>query len=349
MVKHKQMKKRTKIILGTFASVIILGAIVGGYFYSKLTSPFFNVKETVYLYIDDRKDYNDLLLQLQSTAKINDIRLFRKLAEALDYPQSMKTGRYAVTSKISCKDLLLNLKRGNQTPCKITFNNIRLKSELPENIGPQLMFGPAALQQSLNDPAIYSKYGFDEQTIQCMFIPNTYEMYWNISTERFLDRMKKEYDQFWTPERLKKAAGIPLSPVQVSTLASIVEEETIASDEYPVVAGLYINRLKKGMLLQADPTVKYAVGDFTLRRILYAHLEIDSPYNTYKHSGLPPGPIRIPSIKGLDAVLNHAHHQYLYMCAKEDFSGRHNFATTLAEHTRNAQRYQAALNKNNIR
>ena len=349
MVKHKQMKKRTKIILGIFASIILLVAIAGGFIYNKLTSPFFNLKETVYLYIDDRKDFNDLLLQLQSTAKIKDIALFRKIAEALDYPQEMKTGRYAVNSKLSCKDLLLNLKRGNQTPCKITFNNIRLKSELPENIGPQLMFGAAALQQKLNDPDIYAKYGFEEQTIQCMFIPNTYEMYWNISVERFLDRMKKEYDQFWTPERIEKAAKIPLSPVQVATLASIVEEETIASDEYPIVAGLYINRLKKGMLLQADPTVKYAVGDFTLRRILYAHLEVDSPYNTYKYSGLPPGPIRIPSIKGLDAVLNYAHHQYLYMCAKEDFSGRHNFATILAEHTRNAQRYQAALNKNNIR
>ena len=343
------MKKRTKIILGIFASVILLVAIAGGFIYSKLTSPFFNVKETVYLYIDDKKDFNDLLLQLQSTAKIEDIGLFRKLAEALDYPQAMKTGRYAVTPKISCKDLLLNLKRGNQAPCKITFNNIRLKSELPENIGTQLMFGPAALQQKLNDPDICAKYGFDEQTIQCMFIPNTYEMYWNISIERFLDRMKKEYDNFWIPERLEKAARIPLSPVQVSTLASIVEEETIASDEYPVVAGLYINRLKKGMLLQADPTVKYAVGDFTLRRILYSHLEVDSPYNTYKYSGLPPGPIRLPSIKGLDAVLNYSHHQYLYMCAKEDFSGRHNFATTLAEHSRNAQRYQSALNKNNIR
>ena len=349
LVKHKQMKIRTKIILGIFTSAILLVVVAGGYIYSKLTSPFFDVKETVYLYIDDKKDYNDLLLQLQSTAKIKDIGMFRKLAEALDYPLQMKTGRYAVTSEISCKDMLLNLKRGNQTPCKITFNNIRLKSELPENIGPQLMFGPAALQQKLNDPEIYAKYGFDEQTIQCMFIPNTYEMYWNISVERFLDRMKREYDQFWTSERLAKAAKIPLTPAQVSTLASIVEEETIVSDEYPVVAGLYINRLKRGMLLQADPTVKYAIGDFTLRRILYVHLEVDSPYNTYKYAGLPPGPIRIPSIKGLDAVLNHTHHQYLYMCAKEDFSGRHNFATTLTEHSRNAQRYQAALNRNNIR
>ncbi len=343
------MKKSKKIIFGSIAAVILLLAITGGVIYYKITSPFFNVKETVYLYIDDKKDFNDLLLQLQSTAKIKDISTFQKFAQALDYPKKMKTGRYAVDSEISCKDLLLNLVRGNQTPCKITFNNIRLKNELAENIGVQLMFGLGTLQQALNDSAICSKYGFDEQTIQCMFIPNTYEMYWNISIDRFLERMKKEYDHFWTPERLEKAAGIPLSPVQVSTLASIVEEETIVPDEYPQVAGLYINRLKKGMLLQADPTVKYAIGDFTLKRILYSHLEVESPYNTYKHDGLPPGPIRVPSIKGLNAVLNYTYHQYLYMCAKEDFSGRHNFATTLAEHTRNAQRYQAALNKNNIR
>ncbi|MDR1371166.1 MAG: endolytic transglycosylase MltG [Dysgonamonadaceae bacterium] len=343
------MKKQKKIVLGTLASAILLIVALGGFVYYKLTSPFFNIQETVYIYIDDRKDYPDLLLQLQSTAKIKDTGTFRKLANALNYPQKMRTGRYAVTPNLSCKDLLLNLTRGNQTPCKITFNNIRLKNELAENIGIQLMFGTAALQQKLNDPSVCAKYGFDEQTIQCLFIPDTYEMYWNISPERFLERMKKEYDHFWTPERLEKAAEIPLSPVQVSVLASIVEEETVMPDEYPQVAGLYINRLKKGMLLQADPTVKYAVGDFALKRILYTHLEVESPYNTYKHEGLPPGPIRVPSIRGLDAVLNYTHHHYLYMCAKEDFSGRHNFATTLAEHARNARRYQAALNRNNIR
>ncbi len=342
------MKKTKKIILGSIVSVILLIALSGGLIYYKLTSPFFNVTEKVYVYIDDRKDFNDLLLQLQSTAKIKDIGTFQKLAKAINYSEKMKTGRYAVDSKLSCKDFLKNLIKGNQDPCKITFNNIRLKNELSENIGSQLMFGAAALQQQLNDSSVCSKYGFDTQTIQCMFIPNTYEIYWNISMERFLDRMKKEYDNFWTSERLDKASRIPLFPVQVAVLASIVEEETIVPDEYPQVAGLYINRLKKGMLLQADPTVKYAVGDFSLKRILYTHLEVESPYNTYKHEGLPPGPIRIPSIKGLNAVLNYANHQYLYMCAKEDFSGRHNFATTLAEHTRNAQRYQAALNRNNI-
>ncbi|MDR3061557.1 MAG: endolytic transglycosylase MltG [Dysgonamonadaceae bacterium] len=343
------MKKKKKIMLSVVVAIVLLLAATGGFFYYKLTSPFFDVKETVYVYVSEQKDYNDLLLQLQSIAKIKDIKMFGRLAETIGYPQKMKTGRYAVNSEISCKNLLENLIRGTQTPCKVTFNNIRLKDELSENIGSQLMFGPAALQQKLDDPVVCDQYGFGEQTILCLFIPNTYEMYWNISIDRFLERMKKEYDRFWTPERLEKAGKIPLSPVQVSILASIVEEETIVPDEYPVVAGLYINRLRKGMLLQADPTVKYAVGNFSLKRILYTHLEVDSPYNTYKYEGLPPGPIRVPSIGGIDAVLNYKRHQYLYMCAKEDFSGRHSFASVMAEHLRNAQRYQAALNRNNIR
>lgn len=181
-----------------------------------------------------------------------------------------------------------------------------------------------------------------------MFIPNTYEVYWDISIDGLLKRMKKEYDKFWNDSRKDKAAVIGLTPVEVSILASIVEEECTYTDEYPTVAGLYLNRIKRKQLLQADPTVKFAVGDFGLRRILNVHLETDSPYNTYKYEGLPPGPIRIPSIKGIDSVLNYAKHDYLYMCAKEDFSGRHNFAKTLAEHNKNAANYRNALNHSGI-
>ncbi len=343
------MKKKKKTRLRIVLAVVILVSISGGIIYSKFFSSFFDVKDTVYVYVDERKDFNDLLLQLQTTAKIKNIRFFRQAAEALKYPSKMKTGRYAITPEMSCKDLLQNLIRGTQTPCKIIFNNIRLKEDLIENIGLQLMFGSGVLRQKLNDPEVCNSYGFDKETITCMFIPNTYEIYWNIPVDRFLERMKKEYDRFWTAERLEKAAAIPMSPVQVSILASIVEEETIASSEYPVVAGLYINRLRQGMLLQADPTVKYAVGDFSLKRILYAHLTVESPYNTYKYAGLPPGPIRISSIRSIDAVLNYAQHDYVYMCAKEDFSGKHNFAATIEEHNRNAQRYRNVLNRNNIK
>jgi UPF0755 protein len=193
-----------------------------------------------------------------------------------------------------------------------------------------------------------SKYGFNEQTIMTMFIPNTYEFYWNTSADEFFERMADEYKKFWTDERKQKAKNIGLSQSEVSILASIVELETQKKDERPTVAGVYINRLKKKMLLQADPTVVFALGDFTINRVLKIHLETDSPYNTYKYSGLPPGPIYLPSISSIDAVLNFENHDYIYFCAKEDFSGYHNFAKTLAQHNENARKFQQALNKRKI-
>ena len=210
------------------------------------------------------------------------------------------------------------------------------------------MFGKENLLCLLNDSVYCDSLGFTPETINALFIPNTYEIYWNISADKFIRRMKREYDAFWTPERLKKAEEIGLTPVEASILASIVEEETAASDEYPIVAGLYINRLHAGIPLQADPTVKFAVGDFSLQRILFEHLEIDSPYNTYINTGLPPGPIRIPSKKGIDSVLNYTKHNYIYMCAKEDFSGTHNFASNYADHMANARKYWKALNERKI-
>jgi UPF0755 protein len=181
-----------------------------------------------------------------------------------------------------------------------------------------------------------------------MFIPNTYEFYWTTPAKKFIDRMNREYKSFWNENRLKKAKATDMTPIEVSTLASIVDEETVKADEKPVVAGLYINRLNKGIRLQADPTIKFAINDFTVKRILNKDLKADSPYNTYIYAGLPPGPIRIPSIQGIDAVLNHKDHKYLYMCAKEDFSGYHNFAKTLKQHNQNAERYRRALHKNRI-
>ena len=201
----------------------------------------------------------------------------------------------------------------------------------------------------LNDPAYCSAFGFAPATIKAMFIPNTYEVYWNISAEKLIERMKREYDNFWTEDRRNKAQNIRLTPLEVSILASIIEEESAVTDEYSTIAGLYINRLYRGIPLQADPSLKYAIGDFTIQRVLNEHKLIDSPYNTYLYSGLPPGPLRIPSLKGLESVLNYQKHNYLYMCAKEDFSGRHNFAVTLAEHNRNAERYHAELNRRGIR
>ena len=220
--------------------------------------------------------------------------------------------------------------------------------KLASAVSKQIMLDSAAVISSLTDSTVCARLGYTPRNIACLFIPNTYQVYWNMDMERFLKRMAKEKDRFWNEKRLRKAKEIGLTPEEVVTLASIVDEETAVNDERPLVAGLYMNRLKRGMLLQADPTVKFACGDFGLRRILHKHLNVDSPYNTYLYEGLPPAPIRIPSIAGIESVLNYTHHDYIYMCAKEDFSGRHNFASTLREHQNNALRYQRELNRRKI-
>ena len=342
-------KKSIRITLGVIVLITLIVTIAGGMIYNKLNAQAFNIKETGFIYIDEKKDYNNLLSQLESIGHINDIYFFKQLAERMKYRENIKPGKYKISSDITYLELIRLLRSGQQTPVKLTFNNIRLKKDFAERIGEQLMFSPDDLFQELNNPERCESLGFDTTTIMTLFIPNTYEIYWNTSVDKFLERMKKEHDRFWTEGRLAKAQAISLSPVEVAILASIVEEETAVKEELPIVAGLYINRLKKGMLLQADPTVKFAVGDVTLRRILFRHLEVDSPYNTYRNTGLPPGPIRIPSILGMEGVLNYKSHPYLYMCAKEDFSGTHNFAITLSEHNQNARRYQNALNRNNIK
>ena len=345
------MKKKAKRLLFAGSLLLILAvAGCGTTAYLLLYHPNFTLSETKYVYIyEDNKDFGLLCEILSDSAGCRYIRSFRWLADYRKYPENMKSGRYAIDPGMTNQALLNRLRLGQQTPVRITFNNIRLVGELTSRLSGQLMIREEQLLSYLNDEKYCESLGFTKTTIKAMFIPNTYEVYWNISTEKLLDRMKREYDVFWNQNRLRKANDMRLSPVEVSILASIVEEETAAPDEYPVVAGLYINRLYKGMMLQADPTVKYAVGDFSLRRILNSHLEVDSPYNTYLHAGLPPGPIRIPSIKGIDAVLNYSKHNYLFMCAKEDFSGHHNFAVTLNEHNRNAEKYRTELNKRGIR
>ncbi|RHJ95165.1 endolytic transglycosylase MltG [Parabacteroides bouchesdurhonensis] len=340
-----------KIVVIKYITLIIvlllIGIGIGGY--RLLWAPNFMPEKTVYVYIDRQKDFEDLCTQLKDSAACLHIKNFKQLAKILKYPSNMKTGRYAVTPGMNNLSLLRNLRRGQQATTRITFNNIRLKTDLAERISEQLMFDKDELSQLLNDSSYCASLGFTTGTIMALFIPNTYEVYWNISAENFMQRMLREYKAFWTEQRLEKAAKTGLSPIEIAILASIVEEETAATDEYPIVAGLYMNRLHKGIPLQADPTIKFALGNFALQRILFEHLEVESPYNTYKYAGLPPGLLRIPTIKGLDAVLNYTPHKYLYMCAKEDFSGRHNFAVTLAEHNRNANRYRAELNKRKIR
>ncbi|WP_288208199.1 endolytic transglycosylase MltG [uncultured Parabacteroides sp.] len=347
MNKKKQSKRN--IIAGIALFFVLLMVGVGIWGYRLAWAPNFVPKETVYVYVGKDKSFTDLCRQLQDSAGCHRIGSFKQLAGMLKYQANMKTGRYAISPGMSNLGLLNDLRRGHQVAIRLTFNNIRFKEDLAERLDEQLMLDKEELLSLLNDSAYCDSLGFTTKTIASLFIPNTYEVYWNIPADKLMQRMKREYKAFWTDARLEKAKVIGLTPVEVATLASIVEEETAASDEYPIVAGLYLNRLHRGIPLQADPTVKFAVGDFSLQRILFEHLEIDSPYNTYKYAGLPPGPLRIPTIKGMDSVLNYMKHNYLYMCAKEDFSGRHNFAATLAEHNRNANRYRAELNRRKIR
>lgn len=257
------------------------------------------------------------------------------------------TGAYLISPGDKSIDVARRLRAGVQTPVKVTFNNVRLFNELPAKIAPAMEFSEADFQAACD--SILSHEGYAQADYPGLFFPDTYEFYWSATPASVVKRLLDYHDKFWTEERQQKARALGLSPREVTIIASIVEEESAKADEYPTIGRLYINRLKKGMKLQADPTVKFAVGDFALRRILQKHLETPSPYNTYQVNGLPPGPIRMPRKTTVDAILNSLPNDYLYMCAKEDFSGRHNFATTLTRHNENARRYRAALNARGIK
>ncbi len=260
-----------------------------------------------------------------------------------------RTGHYAILPGETVWDVYRKLRNGLQTPVNITIPQCRTMDMLAGHISRRLMLDSTQLADAFRDTSFCASLGYTPQTLPALFIPNTYQMWWNIPMDKFMERMKKENANFWDSERSAKATNIGLSHEEVITLASIVDEETAYIPEMPKVAGMYIRRIQIGMPLQADPTVKFALGDFSLHRIYHAHLQVESPYNTYLNKGLPPGPIRIPSIKAIDAVLNHEQHGYLYMCAKEDFSGSHNFARSYSEHMANARRYSRALNARGIK
>jgi UPF0755 protein len=232
---------------------------------------------------------------------------------------------------------------------RLVFNNIRTKQELADRIGEQIEASSFTILNLLNDNDYIKSIGFNSYNVLSMFVPNTYELYWNTSADKFLQRMKKEYDKFWTPDKLLKARNMKFTPVQVSIMASIVQQESIKEDEKPTIAGVYMNRYHKNWKLEADPTLVYALGDFSVNRILNVYKTIDSPYNTYMYAGLPPGPICLPTISSINAVLNYVRHDYFYFCAKDDFSGYHAFAATYAQHQLNARRFQQALNRRGIK
>lgn len=329
--------------------ILLIGA---GYLgYRKLYKPNVHIEKQEnqqYLFIHTGASFEQVVSMLQQCQCLRDMKSFEWMATKMNYPDHVKAGKYLLKNGMTNRELLTMLRAGQQTPVKVIFHNIRFKKDLASDLSKQIEADSTSILRLLKNDIFLSKYGFNSQTVLAMFIPNTYEFYWNTTVEILMDRMFKEYKRFWNDNRVKKSESIDLSPIEVSILASIIEEETQKNDEKRIIAGVYINRLKKGMLLQADPTVKFAYGDFSIKRILNKYKTTDSPYNTYLYTGLPPGPICIPSISSLDAVLNYQKHEYIYFCAREDFSGYHNFARTLAQHNQNAEKYQKALSRAGI-
>ncbi|MCI6839656.1 MAG: endolytic transglycosylase MltG [Prevotella sp.] len=347
---NKNLGKR--LLLAAAACIVVAVGISYYYFFTSMLKG----DSTEYVYIDDDDTIDSVLVKLRPIANAHSMSAFSMLANHTSYAQHVRSGRYALTPGAGALTVFRHMKNGLQSPISLTVPSVRTADKLASELSRKLMIDSTALYRALTDEPTCRKYGYDTATIVCMFIPNTYDIYWNTSVDRLLDRMKKESEHFWEGERNEKANALHLTPVQVITLASIVDEETANDSEKPMVAGMYYKRLNirnaeypNGMPLQADPTIKFAWKRFDLKRIYNNLLHIDSPYNTYVNPGLPPGPIRIPSVAGIDAVLNLVHHDYIYMCAKEDFSGTHNFARTYKEHLQNAAKYSKALNERGIK
>ena len=322
----------------------------GGFIAYKIWGPNTgSMRNGEYLYIPTNASYEYVIQLLDEGEYVADIASFDILAQRANYNNKVKAGRYLIPKGISNYDLIRLLRSGTQEPLKIVINKLRTKQDFVRVICNNLEADSTSIYALLNDNSFLQKYGVDTNSALAVVIPDTYEFYWNTSAEKVYDRLAGYYDRFWDEDRKQKAFAKELTPLEVMILASIVEEETNKNDEKPQVASAYLNRLKYRMKLQADPTVKFALQDFTLKRILNIHLEHNSPYNTYKHAGLPPGPICTPSKASINAVLNAAKTKYLYFCAKEDFSGYHNFANNLTQHLRNARKYQKALNERGIR
>ncbi|MBR4302979.1 MAG: endolytic transglycosylase MltG [Bacteroidaceae bacterium] len=338
------MKSKKTFIIWTINILSILAISITFRCFKVIISPQIQSNDFS-IYITPENHSDDIIEMIQSNDSEANLKGLKWILKLKKYDENVHTGHYIIKKGYSAKNIADILARSMQTPVKVVINSTRTVNQIASTVSSQLMLDSAIIAEKLNDIEYLKSKGFNGNSVFCLIVPNTYEFYWDVSIDAFIKRMIKERDAFWNESRVEKAKAIGLTPEEVITLASIVEEETAKNEELPIVAGLYINRLKKGMLLQADPTVIYALGSERPKRVLKKHLETDSPYNTYKYAGLPPTPIRFVNIKSIDAVLNYTKHKYLYMCAKEDFSGYHNFATTLSQHNANAARYQRALSK----
>jgi UPF0755 protein len=340
--------KRFKIFILVFS---LLMAMFSYYGWQIFKTPNFNVeKDSKFsLLIPFGSDYQDVLDTLEKHRMVRDPLSFRFLAKIFNYPARVKPGRYIIHAEMGNWELIRKLRNGNQDALKITINNFRVKGDLAEKLGKQMAFDSTYIHKMLDSNEIVSAYGFTKETIPCLFIPDTYQVYWTSTFDEFLTKMNKSYQIFWTPERINQAKLIKLSPNEVGILATIVYGESKEKSEQSRIAGVYWNRLQLKMPLQADPTVVFAWKDFSIKRVTSKYTAINSPYNTYKVLGLPPGPISIPDPSVIDRVLHLEKHNFLYFCAKEDFSGFHNFAISYSDHLKNAAKYQKVLQDNHIK
>ena len=329
-------------------AILLFSAVYVVYTSAWKTNVYTGESNTAYITIPTGSNFDTVKKHLYTHGLVINRKSFELVARLKKYEKSIKPGRYKLSNSMNNLELVGMLRSGRQEPVKVIFNNIRTSDQLAGRISKQIEADSLSIINLLNDSVYLDFLGVSKHSLFTIIIPNTYEFYWNTTAKAFINRMKSESDKFWNSERLKKLGLINLNRLEAITLASIVEKETNKNDEKPRVAGVYLNRLTKGWLLEADPTLVFAHGDFEMRRVLNIHKQIESPYNTYKFRGLPPGPICLPSVSSIDAVLNHEQHDYMFFCAREDFSGYHNFARSLEQHNLNAWKYQQALNRKNI-
>jgi len=349
MTGRKKKSPLLKILGSVLAVIVTIGVFVAYFAYVAILKPNVHIdREYTHVYIPTGSTFHEVKAILINEGIIENEKTFEWLAEKKKYPNRVLPGRYRIYNDMGNNELINLLRSGVQDPVRVTFNNIRIKEQLTGVVSSYLEADSLSILNLLRDEEIMQNYGMNRETAILLFIPDTYEFFWNTSAQQLLDRMHREYNSFWSRRRRQQAEKIGMTPVEVAIMASIVRQETSKRDEMSRIAGVYVNRIKRNIPLQADPTVVFAVGDFTINRVLNRHLAIDSPYNTYKYPGLPPGPISLPEPFIIDAVLNYEEHEYIFFCALDDFSGYHAFAKTYSEHIQNARRYQRALNERQI-
>ena len=344
------MPKKKALIRGGLigGALVILFLITGGallYTWVAFPSLINTEKDSTYFFVRTGSQYPQVYMDFKKSGMLKYDRGFDWVAKKKEYPSNIKPGRYLLLKGMSNSQIVDLLRSGKQAEVSLVFNTTRYFDRLAGVISKQIEADSLTLLKAFRDSSTVSKYGFTQDQWRGMFIPNTYRFLWNTSAEQFLDRMNHEFKAFWNQDREKRLKEIGLDKFELMSLAAIVQEETFKPEDMPKVAGVYMNRIRQGIKLQADPTVIYALGDYSIRRVLHKHLLVDSRYNTYKYPGLPPGPIRIPSLQAIEASLNYQKHDFLYFCAKEDFSGFSVFARTYNEHLVNARKYQWALSK----